>query len=64
MNTGSALAGGMGVFGTGYLKSGVGLGGVFAGISVLFLIAGAGLMTAFILFAERDIHRADSGLGC
>jgi hypothetical protein len=60
MNAGATLAGGAGVFGTGYMIGGVGLGGVFAGISVLFLVAGAGLLAAVFLFAEQDIGRADA----
>jgi sugar phosphate permease len=60
MNTGATLAGGIGVLAAGYLKSGVGLNGVFAGISVLFVVAGAAMAAAFLTFAERDIERADA----
>jgi predicted MFS family arabinose efflux permease len=54
MNTANCLAGGIGVLIAGFLKSRFGLGGVFAGVSVIMFVA-AGLVLAGYLFCfDRD----------
>ncbi len=58
MNACATASGGCGVFLAGYLKGGVGLGGVFAGISGAFLVAGAIMLFSYHRFARRDFERA------
>ena len=60
MNTGATAAGGVGVLLTGVLKRDVGLNAVFAGISLLFVIAGAALLVAARAWVARDIAQARS----
>ncbi|MDO8543116.1 MAG: MFS transporter [Opitutaceae bacterium] len=58
MNTAATAAGGLGVLLTGVLKRAFGLNAIFAGISLLFVIAGVALVVAYRLWAARDIERA------
>jgi predicted MFS family arabinose efflux permease len=58
MNTGATTAGGLGVFVAGFLKQDFGLNGVFAGISIVFLIASALLMLCYFRWMQTDIDRA------
>ncbi len=58
MNTCATAAGGVGVLLAGVLKRSLGLDAIFAGISVLFLLAGAALVAAYRFAAERDLARA------
>ena len=60
MNAVSTGAGGCGVLFAGYLKREVGLDGIFAGISGIFLLASAGLMVGYLKFIRRDIERAQT----
>ena len=61
MNTCATAAGGVGVLIAGYLKTSFGLNAVFAGISLLFVIAGLALLIAYRLWVERDLVRAQQG---
>jgi predicted MFS family arabinose efflux permease len=61
MNATSCLAGGIGIFVAGYLKSAFGLGGVFAASSVLLVLASAILAAAYRFQAPKDLA-ASSGL--
>lgn len=56
LNTTNTLTGGIGVMAAGYLKSDYGLGGVFAGVSVLAASASGAAALALLTF-ERDRHR-------
>jgi hypothetical protein len=58
MNTGGALAGGIGILMAGIFKSGVGLGGVFAAISAIFILAAIGLFVAYRYCVAGDVARA------
>lgn len=60
MNTCATAAGGVGVLLAGVLKRGFGLNAVFAGISLLFVVAGAALLVAYRYWVERDLERARS----
>ena len=60
MNTGATAAGGLGVLLAGVLKRAVGLEVIFAVISLLFLVAGAGLLLAYQLWMPRDLERASN----
>lgn len=58
MNAASTGAGGCGVLLAGYLKREVGLEGIFAGISGIFVLAGIVLLIGYLKFIRRDIARA------
>ncbi len=58
MNTCATAAGGLGVLMAGLLKRALGLDAIFAGISLLFVIAGVALVIAYRLWVARDIERA------
>jgi len=58
MNTCATAAGGVGVLFAGILKSHFGLNAIFAGISLLFVLAGAALVFAYRVWAGADIARA------
>lgn len=58
MNTCATAAGGVGVLLAGMLKSHFGLNAIFAGISLLFVLAGAALVFAYRAWAGADIARA------
>ncbi|MBI5692798.1 MAG: MFS transporter [Verrucomicrobia bacterium] len=58
MNTCATAAGGVGVLIAGILKSSFGLNAVFAGISLLFVIAGLALLAAYRFWIGRDLARA------
>lgn len=58
MNTCATAAGGLGVLLAGVLKQAFGLNAIFAGISLLFVIAGVGLLVAYRYWAEGDLARA------
>ncbi|MCX6939485.1 MAG: MFS transporter [Verrucomicrobia bacterium] len=60
MNTCATAAGGIGVLLAGVIKSTFGLNAIFAGISLLFVIAGAALVYAYRHWITRDIERANS----
>ncbi len=60
MNTCATAAGGVGVLLAGVLKSTFGLNAIFAGISLLFLIAGIALVFAYRHWIARDIARANA----
>ncbi len=60
MNAVSTGAGGCGVLLAGFLKRDVGLDGIFAGISVVFMIAGGSLLVFHRCFARADIARAQA----
>jgi len=54
MNTANCLAGGIGVLVAGFLKSRFGLGGVFAGVSVIMFMAAALVLAAYLFYFNRD----------
>jgi predicted MFS family arabinose efflux permease len=58
MNAVSTASGGCGVLIAGYLKRGIGLEAVFAGISIGFVIAGVVLLVFYRFFVRHDIARA------
>jgi predicted MFS family arabinose efflux permease len=60
MNAVATAVGGMGVLIAGYLKSAVGLAGIFAGIAGVFLLASAVLFVGYRFFIRRDIARAQA----
>jgi fucose permease len=60
MNMMNCFAGGLGIFIAGYLKRDFGLGGVFAGISVTVVAAGALLLTGYSCFLSRDLASQSS----
>jgi MFS transporter, Spinster family, sphingosine-1-phosphate transporter len=60
MNAVATAAGGCGVLMTGFLKRSIGLDGIFAGISVGFVIAGVILLTCHRFFVRADIARAQA----
>jgi sugar phosphate permease len=57
MNTANCLAGGIGVLLAGFLKSRFGLGGVFAGVSVMTFLAAALVLVAYLFYFKRDQAR-------
>jgi predicted MFS family arabinose efflux permease len=57
MNACATAAGGCGVLLAGFLKEGVGLGGVFAGISGAFFLAGMLMLYTYRRWSERDFER-------
>lgn len=57
MNACATAAGGCGVLLAGFLKQGVGLGGVFAGISGAFFLAGMLMLFTYRRWSERDFAR-------
>lgn len=57
MNTANCLAGGIGVLLAGFLKSRFGLGGVFAGVSVLTFVAAALVLVAYLFYFNRDLAK-------
>ena len=59
MNLGACFAGGIGVLLAGALKRDFGLSGVFAGISILFVIAGLLLLAGYHFFLARDVRRQE-----
>jgi predicted MFS family arabinose efflux permease len=63
MNTISTAAGGTGVFFAGFLKESMGLAGIFASVSGIFVLAGALLLTGYLRFIRHDIARARSTFG-
>ena len=58
MNAISTASGGCGVLMAGYLKRGIGLNAVFAGISIGFVVAGVVLLLFYRFFIRADIARA------
>jgi len=60
MNATNCLAGGIGIFVAGYLKSAFGLGGVFAASSVLLVLAAAILAAAYRFQATKDLAASSS----
>lgn len=63
MNAVATAAGGCGVLLAGFLKREVGLGGIFAGISLCFVVAGVLLLIGYRVFIRRDIARAQAARG-
>ena len=63
MNACATAAGGCGVLLAGFLKRGLGLDGVFAGISISFVTAGVVLLVGYRCFIRRDIARAQEDGG-
>lgn len=57
MNACATASGGCGVLLAGFLKQGVGLGGVFAGISGAFLFAGLLMLFTYRRWSQRDFER-------
>jgi predicted MFS family arabinose efflux permease len=58
MNAVSTASGGCGVLLAGFLKREVGLGGIFAGLSVCFVAAGILLLCGYRFLIRKDIARA------
>ncbi|HEY0966532.1 MAG TPA: MFS transporter [Opitutaceae bacterium] len=58
MNACATASGGCGVLLAGFLKREVGLGGVFAGISGAFMLAGMIMLFTYVRFSQRDFERA------
>ncbi len=58
MNTCATAVGGVGVLLAGVLKREFGLNAIFAGIALLFVIAGLALVLAYKVWVERDLERA------
>jgi MFS family permease len=54
----NTIAGGLGVFVAGFLKSGFGLSGVFAGVAGILALDGVLLFTGYFLWIRRDLQRA------
>ena len=63
MNLGACFAGGIGVVLAGMWKRDFSLAGVFAGISVLFVVAGALLLACYRFFLARDVRRQEEAAG-
>lgn len=63
MNACATAAGGCGVFLAGFLKESVGLGGIFGGISGIFVLAGGLLALGYFTCIRKDIARAHSWSG-
>ena len=63
MNACATAAGGCGVLIAGFLKREVGLGGIFAGISVVFALAGVLLTVGYLTCIRADIARAQARAG-
>jgi sugar phosphate permease len=63
MNLAACFAGGLGVLVAGALKRDFGLAGVFAGISILFVVAGALLLAGYRYFLTRDVLREEEAAG-
>lgn len=63
MNLGACFAGGIGVLLAGALKRDFGLAGVFAGISILFVVAGLLLLAGYRYFLARDIRKQEQAAG-
>jgi predicted MFS family arabinose efflux permease len=59
MNTCATAAGGAGVLLAGVLKQALGLDAIFAGLSLLFVIAGVALLVAHRWWMPRDVARAE-----
>lgn len=57
MNTMNCLAGGIGIFVAGFLRSDFGLNGVFAGVSVLVLLAAILALIAYRVYLPRDLAK-------
>lgn len=57
MNAANCLAGGIGIMVAGLLKSSLGLGGVFGGISGIMLLAAAVGLLGYVFFLKRDLAR-------
>jgi MFS family permease len=55
MNTANCLAGGVGILVAGYLKAGVGLAGIFAGISVIIFTAALIVTAGYVFFIRNDL---------
>lgn len=60
MNTCATAAGGVGVLLAGVLKSTFGLNAIFAGIALLFVLAGGALLVAYRRWIGPDIARANA----
>ena len=56
-NTINCLAGGAGIMLAGFLKSRLGLGGIFGAISIMTLIAAGTTLICYLFFVERDLAR-------
>jgi len=56
-NLTSTLMGGVGILIAGYLKSDLGLGAVFAGVSVIVALSGVLLLVGYRFFLEKDLRR-------
>jgi predicted MFS family arabinose efflux permease len=54
----NTIAGGLGVFVAGFLKSGFGLPGVFAGVAGILALDAALLFTGYFLWIRRDLDRS------
>ena len=52
----NTLAGGLGIFVAGYLKTGFGLDGVFAGVAGILLLDSAMLFTGYCLWLRQDLR--------
>ncbi len=57
MNTLNTLAGGAGILIAGYMKAGSGLGGIFASVSIIALLAASLTMAGYLFFLPRDLAR-------
>lgn len=58
MNACATAVGGCGVFIAGFLKGGIGLQGVFAGISGAFFLAGLIMLFSYRYFSRKDFEQA------
>ena len=54
-NSANCMAGGVGILIAGYLKATAGLAGVFAGVSVLVLLAAAIVLCGYLFFIRNDL---------
>jgi MFS family permease len=57
MNTASCMAGGIGIMVAGYLKSTLGLAGVFAGISGIVVTSGLIVVIGYIFYVRKDLAK-------
>jgi MFS family permease len=54
-NSANCMAGGAGILIAGYLKATAGLAGIFAGVSVLVLVAAAVVLCGYLFFIRKDL---------
>jgi predicted MFS family arabinose efflux permease len=61
MNATNCASGGFGILMAGALKSSLGLDGIFGGLSLLMVLAGAIMLAGYLYFFERDLRLSATG---